>query len=104
MGGEIPRDPVPPPHTCRLPPEISPSKGKAQYLGEACRHSVRNVGWEVRAGGGEVESRGPSPWGWNLIGGKRDKRQTLDAMALVPPSFLFFGFPEFLRLFPRKLS
>lgn len=33
----------------------------------ACRGSGRRryVGWEVRAGGGEVEPRGPSPRGWS---------------------------------------
>lgn len=92
MGDEIPRDPMPPPHTCRLPPEILPSKEKAQYLGEACWDSVRNVGWEVRAGGGEVEPRGPSPWGWSLIGGKRDKGRSWmpSSWSYLPSSFLGF--------------
>lgn len=99
MGDGAPRDPVPPPPTCCPPPEISPGREKAQYLREACRDSVRNVGWEVRAGGGEEEPRSPSPWGWSGTGSKRDKGK--------PPGFLLlllFGFPEFLRLFPRKLS
>lgn len=34
MGDRIPRDPVPPPHTSHLPPEISLKKEKAQYLSE----------------------------------------------------------------------
>lgn len=73
MGDGAPRDPEPPPATSRPPPEISPGRQKAQYLREACRDSVRNVGWEVRAGGGEEEPRSPSPWDWSGTGGKRDK-------------------------------
>lgn len=40
----------------------------------------------------------------SLLGVKEIKAEAGCHVVLVPPSFLLFGFPEFLRLFPRKLS
>lgn len=71
MGDGAPRDLVPLSPTSRPPPEISPGREKAQYLREACRDFVRNVGWEVRPGAGEEEPRGPSPRDWSRTGGNR---------------------------------
>lgn len=76
MGDGVARNPVPPPYISHLPPEILLRREKAQYLSEACQDSVRNVGWEVRAGGGEVEPRDPNPWDWSLTGGRRDKSRS----------------------------
>lgn len=50
-----------------------------------------------------MEPRGPSPWGWSRTERKRDKSRSrmLGSNFHLP---LLFGFPEFLKLFSKKLS
>lgn len=62
MGDEIPRDPMLQPHTCRLPPEISPSKegtvSRRGVSGLRQKCGLGGQGWRRRGGAKRPESLG----------------------------------------------
>lgn len=89
---------APAPH---LPPplrEISPRREKAQYLrgvsGLRQKCGLGGQGWRRRGGAERPESLGLEP--------RRGQKIRAGRLGSFLP--LLFGFPEFLRLFPRKLS
>lgn len=71
MGDGAPRDPGAPAPTSLPPTQGSLRRERGTVSQEACRDSVRNVGWGRGWRGGEEEPRGPSPWDWSRVGGKR---------------------------------
>lgn len=99
MGDGAPRDLVPPPPTS-CPPlrEISLRREKAQYLrgvsGLRQKCGLGGQGWRRRGGAERPESLGLEP--------RRGQKIRAGRLGSFLP--LLFGFPEFLRLFPRKLS
>ena len=101
MGDGAPRDLVPPPPTSRPPHpprEISPRREKAQYLrgvsGLRQKCGLGGQGWRRRGGAERPESLGLEP--------RRGQKIRAGRLGSFLP--LLFGFPEFLMLFPRKLS
>lgn len=98
MGDGAPRDLMPPPPTSRPPREISPRREKAQYLrgvsGLRQKCGLGGQGWRRRGGAERPKSLGLEP--------RRGQKIRAGRLGSFLP--LLFGFPEFLRLFPRKLS
>lgn len=96
-GSRRPAGPGVPAPPSRLPPAVSP-RGVSGAPGLR-----RYVGWEVRAGGGEVEPRGPSPRGWSRTEGKSDQSRSRrrGSRFHLPP---LVGLPASLKPFSKKLS